>query len=174
MVDAIPATLIKTEQAAMTSLPNTKLIRLPQGKFCIVDTEDYEYLNQWKWDISPLGYVTRAWIRIHRVIMKAPDDMEVDHINGDLLDNRKCNLRICTHAQNSKNRKPNKNGKSKFKGVTWREEKKKSTSRRWRVRISIDGKRIHVGDYITEREAAIAYNNAALKYHGEYARLNIL
>jgi len=105
---------------------------------------------------------------MHREIMDAPAGMEVDHINGNGLDNRKCNLRLATSSQNKRNqRKQRRKTSSKYKGVYWHKRDKV-----WVVRIQAEGKEKYIGSYKTEQEAALAYNEAALKYHGEYAKLN--
>jgi len=105
-----------------------KLIELTQEKFAIVDDEDYEYLMQHKWHYS-MGYASaeiyisptkRKRLKMHRVIMKPPDHLVVDHINHDTLDNRKENLRICTKQQNEMNQKIRINKESKYKGVNKR------------------------------------------------------
>lgn len=104
---------------------------------------------------------------MHKEIMPPTTD-EVDHINGNKLDNRKHNLRVCTHAENTKNRSPNKNpGNSRFKGVDF--QKRSGT---WRARITVNYRKIYLGDFRTEVDAAIAYNGAAMKYHGRYKKLN--
>ena len=93
----------------------------------------------------------------------------IDHINGDLLDARKSNLRVCTSQQNAFNRKPNSNKKSKFKGVSL---KKGGVKKPWYGRITVNGKKIDLGYYATEKEAALAYDKAALEYFGEFAWRN--
>ena len=156
-------------------------IPLSQGKFAIVDDGDYDWLNQWKWCISSGGYAIRVQhigyfngkkkqktFRMHRIIMNAPDDMDIDHINGNALDNRRCNLRICTISQNLCNQKKTR-GKSKYLGVDWHKIAKK-----WRAAIQINKKRYYLGCFISEIDAARAYNEAAKKLHGEFARLNVL
>jgi hypothetical protein len=90
----------------------------------------------------------------------------VDHINGDRLDNRRCNLRVCNQASNIKNRKPNKNGKSEYKGIVVLKNGK------FRSKINSDGKRYNLGVYDTERDAVIAYNVAAKILHGKFAYMN--
>lgn len=156
-----------------------KEIKLSQCKVALVDDEDFEYLNQFKWYANFDGnefYVIRKCptltnkknsISIHREIMKPPSGMIVDHINHDTFDNRKINLRICTFAENLRNKKIYKNNTSKYKGVNYNIQVKK-----WLVRISLNNKRIHVGYFLTPIEGAKAYNEAALKYHGEFANLN--
>jgi HNH endonuclease len=102
---------------------------------------------------------------LHRIVMKAPKGMVVDHIDGDGLNNRKSNLRICLNKNNVKNSCSRK-GVSSFKGVC------KTVSGKWRSYIAPDRKQIHLGIYTDEIEAAKAYNKAALKYFGKYALLN--
>ena len=152
----------------------TKIIPLTQGKVAIVDDADFEWLNQWKWNFNgryvcrSVGlFLHRTKIRIHRQIMSAPADMQVDHINGNPLDNRRENLRICTPAQNTCNRKAVVNSKSGYKGVT-----KKNSSRKWIPEIRKDGKKLYLGSYDTPEEAAKAYDKAAKEIFGEFAKLN--
>jgi hypothetical protein len=95
--------------------------------------------------------------------MNTPPDLVVDHINHDRLDNRKCNLRNCTRSQNAQNMKDN----GRYQGVHWNSDHKKYCSR---IRVNI--KRKHLGYFDTPEEAALCYNNAALKYYGEHARIN--
>src|SRR2546430_16319669 len=96
-------------------------IKLTRGKYALVDLVDYEWLSQWKWYCSARGYAARRLypenkvVYMHRVII--PEGEEVDHINHDKLDNRKSNLRPCTHKQNLRSRGLNKNNKSGYKGV---------------------------------------------------------
>lgn len=157
-----------------------KEIPLTKGKFTIVDDADYEDLAQFKWRYGSNGYAERhskiggkrIVISVHRQLMNPPIDMKVDHINGDPLDNRRDNLRICTHKQNLCNRGPDKTGKHpRYKGVSFRTDMR---SKPWYAQIEADGKKRYIGYYETEVEAARAYNEAALRFHGEYARLNTL
>lgn len=158
-----------------------KEIPLSRGLVAIVDDEDFDWLNQWKWSASKMGtkalpmfYAVRTiWkdgktvevIPMHRLIMKAQKGQVVDHINRNPLDNQKANLRLCSQADNSLNRVANKDGTSKFKGVCWISSRKK-----WEV--SFRGK--FVGRYDSETEAARAYNEAAASYSPEFSRLNVL
>jgi hypothetical protein len=153
-----------------------KKISIIPGLSALVDDEDFEYLNQWKWYASQSRntvYATRkqcdfpTTISMHRVILNAPDGVQVDHINGYGLDNRKENLRLCTNAENACNGRLRKNNTSGFRGVTWRNRDKK-----WRAQITVDGKCISLGLFKDAREAAIAYDQAALKYHGTFSTLN--
>ncbi len=157
-----------------------KKIPLTKGKFALVDDEDYDFLMQWKWHINNWGYAlrntmlpnkkrTKLWM--HRIVNNTPDGLETDHINGDALDNQKHNLRAVTRTQNECNKPARKNKSSKYKGVTWLKALKK-----WQAKIKIGGTKISLGYFPPDQEiqAALAYNVAALKYHGEFAHLNSL
>lgn len=152
-----------------------KAIKLTQNKMAIVDDDDFYSLSQFKWCFqnSPRGYGyavrinKKRLIIMHRLIMNAKEGMEVDHINGNTLDNRRCNLRVCSPPENKRNRKINKGSYSGYKGVDFKKN-------RWRARIQINKKSLFLGCFMTKEEAAEAYNIAALKYHKEFACLNIL
>jgi hypothetical protein len=105
-------------------------------------------------------------ILMHRIIADAPNGSDVDHIDGDGLNNCRSNLRICARTENTKNRRPNAG--RRYKGVT------RLHSGAWRARIKANYKDIYIGDFKSETEAAVAYNFAALVYHGDYARLNVI
>jgi hypothetical protein len=155
-----------------------KEIILTQGKVAIVDDEDYDYLNQFKWHVIKYGNIFYAYRNIkklngkrssfsmHRTIMNANKGYIVDHINQDTLDNRKINLRICTQSQNQMNRNKTIKNKTGYKGVIQKGNNK------FGVQITLNKKIIHIGYYIDPIDAARAYNSAALKYHGEFANLN--
>jgi hypothetical protein len=105
---------------------------------------------------------------MHRQILNAPDSLIVDHINGNGLDNRKANIRTATYTQNSCNRKKaNKDTWSQYKGVTFNAKRKK-----WKARIQVHGRKIYLGSFNAETNAAKAYDKAAKKYHKEFAALN--
>lgn len=149
-------------------------IKLTKGKYALVDDEDFDYLNQFKWYTSTAGYARRysrdintkksKYIYMHRELNNTPLGLSTDHINGDTLDNRKCNLRSCTHEQNMLN--SGKHGPG-YKGISWAVK-----SNKWDVRITIKRKCVRLGFFSSLEEAIMVYNNAAIKHHGEFARLN--
>lgn len=149
-------------------------IQLTKGKWTIVDAEDYAELIKFKWHYRE-GYAKRAInrkgdrraIAMHNQIMNTPKGFEVDHINGDGLDNRKCNLRVCKHQQNTWNRKSVTGSSSKYKGVSWQ-----AATGYWKVNIKIDEKQMHIGCFWDEEDAARAYNRVAKGLHKEFAKLN--
>jgi hypothetical protein len=156
-----------------------KEIQLTQGKVAIVDDEDYDYLNQWKWFANNMNgkfYVKKKItvsknkqtdIYMHRFIMKPNKGMVIDHLDGNTLNNQKNNLRICTHAENMRNSKIPINNKSGYKGVSYQENRNT-----YRAQIKFNNKTINIGDFIDPIDAARAYNEVALKYHGEFAHIN--
>ena len=157
----------------------TQRKEIPLGRAdltCLVDAADYEYLSQWKWHLRS-GYPCRAkwlsrnppkrtYIQMHRVILNPSADKCIDHINGNTCDNRRENLRICTHIENSRNRAIT-GGSSQFKGVTH-----DKNSGRWYACIRVDGTLLSLGYFECETEAAQCYNAAATEYFKEFARLN--
>lgn len=171
------------EIVSVTDTSIRREIPLTSGYKAIVDAEDYDFLMQWNWYARAARghvYATRSKhvqlepgkrkqvaIQMHQMLMPPPVGFVVDHINGNSLDNRKSNLRICKQKQNVWNRKSVKGSASKYKGVDWY-----AASGSWRAYIKIDGKQKHLGCYKNEDDAARAYNKAAIEYHGEYARLN--
>ena len=150
-----------------------RFIPLTQGKVAIVDAEDYEWLSKNKWHAANTGgkfYACRSikqrTISMHRVIMGEPKGMVVDHIDGNSLNNRRCNLRSCTTAQNICNQRP-KGGTSKYKGVCFQKRENK-----WKAKIRFNGKGIHIGNFDEEIDAAKAYDKKANELFGEFAYLN--
>ena len=154
----------------------SKRIELSQGKFAIVDDEDYEWINQYKWSAlrgRSTFYAVRnegrpqKRIYLHREIMNAPADMQVDHTDRDGLNCTRDNMRLATNAQNLRNRGAQANNTSGYKGVDWHK-----WCGKWRVTIKVNGKQIYLGHYGDPIEAARAYDAAARKYHGEFANTN--
>lgn len=155
-----------------------KQIPLTQGKFAMVDDEDYEWLSKWKWCYQKTkkdGYAIRGGIRngkqytiaIHRVILNPNIGEDIDHINRNRLDNRRENLRICTRKENTRNRGLDRDSMSGFKGVYWHKRVKK-----WCAHIKVNYKDISLGYFIEKVDAAKAYNTGALKYFGKFSWLN--
>lgn len=149
-----------------------KKIPLTQGKFALVDDEDFEELSKYKWYYS-CGYARRTGPRprqeriyMHRTIMNPPKDKLIDHINHDTLDNRKNNLRISTKSTNGMNRGKNKNNSSGYKGVHFKKDKNK-----WCARITIERKIIFLGYFNNPLDASLAYNNAAINIHKDFASI---
>ena len=154
-----------------------KIIPLTQGKRVIVDNEDHLFLNQYKW-YAKKGYRTYYAARstrkskpftiwMHRVIMNTKHDQEIDHINGNGLDNRKVNLRICNRQQNMQNSRKRGKFSSLHKGVSWN-----PTSKRWAATIGYNYKLLFISNHKTEKEAAKAYNKKAQKLYGKFACAN--
>jgi hypothetical protein len=155
-------------------------IPLTKGYVAVVDDDDYEELSKYKWCASITEGKPRAIRKTHgdrkedrktvhmsRQIVRAPPDVCVDHADGDTLNNRRFNLRKCTRAQNSANQQKRAGCTSRFKGVHWNKHAKK-----WQAQITVNYHAEHLGYFDDEVKAAIAYNNAATKYFGEFARLN--
>lgn len=156
-----------------------KKIKLTQGKSSLVDNSDYELLNKFKWQAYWDGYnwyagrsdkkikdKPRQTIKMHRVIMNPKKFQEVDHINGDGLNNQRKNLRLCSHQQNCFNRKRMISNTSGFKGVNWNKNSKK-----WIARIQINGKRISLGYFNSKEKANEIYIKNSKKYHGKYSKI---
>lgn len=150
-----------------------KIIKLSQNKECLVDDMDYEKLSLFKWSFDrypirrdcsdkPRGKI----IYMHREILNPPLGMVCDHIDGNPLNNQRSNLRICTQAQNMMNTKMRKHNKLGVKGVRWYKP-----SKSFHARIGYKGKSIHLGYFKNINDAYEAYCNAALRLHGDFARL---
>lgn len=153
-----------------------KYIQLTQGKQTKVDNDDFDELNRLKWTFSK-GYAAKKLpgnknLFLHSLITRCPPNKKVDHINGNGLDNRRSNLRICTQQQNTFNQKLSKSNKSGYKGVCYFPYGKRI--KKWVAKININGKQKHLGYFATKIEGAREYNKAAIKYFGVYANLNKL
>ncbi|MDD5189420.1 MAG: AP2 domain-containing protein [Dehalococcoidales bacterium] len=139
-----------------------------------IDEEDLNKVEGYRWIIqynqnTEIRYVrasvNKKAIYLHRLILNAKKGIQVDHINGNGLDNRKINLRVCTKAENLRNRKISKINKSGYKGVYWYRKK-------WRAEIKYNGEKYYIGTFANLIEAAKAYDAKAIKLHGEFARIN--
>lgn len=155
-----------------------KEIKLTQNRVAIVDDDDFERLNQYKWHaymnrntfyaIRQISKINgeKATISMHREIMNTPKDIQIDHKFGNGLDNRKDNLRLCTQQENRFNQKnPNKNNKLGIKGIRWYKRTMK-----FQAKIQVYGKTIHLGYFNVSGDADSAYRKAEEKYFGKFAR----
>jgi len=156
-----------------------KQIPLNKNLFALVDDDDYIHLSTYRWHVFHpynTAYAVRKGrkgeshtVRMHRQILGVLPGIDVDHINRDGLDNRKCNLRICSASLNQANmisKAPNKT--SHYKGVSFKRE-----YRKWVAQIQYRKKKYHLGYFMTEREAAAAYDKKAKELFKEFARLNL-
>jgi hypothetical protein len=162
-----------------------KEIPLTQGQIALIDDEDWELISQYRWHAGWLGGAFYAksnvnytatdgrrrqkTLMMHRLIMGGGDgSLQVDHRNGDTLDNRRSNLRWATRSQQRQNSVTPRSSSVRFKGVTSRPDGK------WRARITVSGKVRHLGLFDTKQDAALAYNQKASELFGEFARLNVV
>lgn len=150
-----------------------KEIKLTQGKVALVDDDVYELLKGYSWHLQNGGYAKRDTSRkngrkvilMHREIMNPPPGMEVDHIDGNKLNNQKVNLRLVVRCHNMQNKGKTTRNKSGYKGVHW-------NGRKWIASIGVNATTKYIGSYDTKEGAARAWNEAAKLYHGEFAKLN--
>jgi hypothetical protein len=161
-----------------------KEIPLTKGYVALVDDEDFEWLSKFKWqaNIKHSGdvYAHRDTLaheirdnpalpnktKMHRLIMGFPEGKHVDHINGNTLDNRRQNLRVCSKGENMRNSKLQRRSKTGYKGVSV------ASKTTFSAHIRIEKRLIHIGNFKSPIEAAIAYNEHAIKHFGEFARIN--
>lgn len=150
-------------------------IVLTRGLVALVDDEDFLRFGAVKWHAHESGpglfYAMRdksgRKVYLHREILAAAPGVAVDHVNGDRLDCRRENLRLCTLSQNQGNRRRNRRGSSRFKGVTWNRR-----FRRWCAQITFKRRAMKLGQFIREEDAAHAYDLAARTHFGPFARVN--
>ena len=161
-----------------------KEIPLTQGKIALVDDVDYEQLAKHRWYSNKREYPNssrwyaqrnakhtdavngRKIVYMHQAIMGVKNNLEIDHINGDGLDNRRANLRFCSHSENMANQRKTR-GSSIYKGVSWHK-----AARKWSAKIKQSGHKMHIGYFDAEEEAARAYDARASELYGEHASLN--
>jgi hypothetical protein len=154
-----------------------KEIPLTKGFITIVDDDDYEYLNQFKWRAQGLVYAVRddfsngranrKQIYMHREITGAKKGEVVDHLNHQTLDNRKSNIRVCSQTFNNANHRMRTDNTSGYKGVYWNKRDKK-----WTAQINFKGKNRNLGNFDSKNDAARMYNFWALDLFGEHALVN--
>ncbi len=158
--------------------PNDEVryIPLTQGKYAIVDRDDFEWLRQYRWCAirarCGIWYAVTTlngrMVFMHRLILEAPEGKVVDHIDGNGLDERRSNLRLCTPRQNARNRRPRKGKTSDYLGVY----KRSDVPEKWFAKVACGEKRVYLGPFDDEVEAARARDRAAVELHGEFASLN--
>lgn len=153
-------------------------ITLTKGYEAIIDAADVSLVGGRNWHAKPYKHAVYAarskWVngrdlheRLHRLIANAPDGMDVDHIDGDGLNNRRANLRIATRSENCCNQRLPEHSTSGLKGANWKKEAGK-----WRAQIAVRGRKKHLGYFATPEAAHEAYLAAAEKLHGDFANLN--
>ena len=145
-------------------MPNT-------SKKALIDEKFVTLVSKYSWHLHPAGYamakVNKKTVYLHRLILKAKEGQQVDHKNSDGLDNRLCNLRLCTYSQNNSHVGKKPRNSSGYKGVSWSKK-----LRKWRAQIAHNKKYYHLGYFNSKLCAANEYDKAAKKYHGEFAYLN--
>ncbi len=158
----------------------TKEILLTTGHVALVDDEDCDWLTQWKWSANPRPHTVYAQRRqvqnhiattiyMHQQIMQPPHGLEVDHADGNGLNNTRGNLRLCNRQQQEWNRRAQRRGISGYKGVHW-----DKNSKLWRVGLVANGVYYSAGYFRNAVDGALAYNQLAIAIHGEFARLNVI
>ena len=159
-------------------MTETRKIMLTRCMFAIVDVDDFEQIGPFRWQACnvsgdkwyarrtvKIGGIPRA-IYMHRAILNPPYELEVDHIDGNGLNNRRSNLRICSRGKNAQNQRKTR-GTSQFKGVYWN-----GRVGRWHASIQGNKARHHLGFFTNETDAARAYDAAAIELFREFARPN--
>lgn len=153
----------------------TMSVPLGRGLTALIDTADRALVEHWRWTSSMVGrriYAVHragaASVPMHRVLMGAPDELDVDHIDGNGLNNCRSNLRLATRSENMANVPVRRSNTSGFTGVS-----RHSVSGRWRATIKQDGRQVHIGFFDTPEDAARAYDARAREVFGAFARLNL-
>lgn len=145
-----------------------KVIQLFKNKGAVlVDDEDYSKLSEYKWYLHGRGYATTFYknknVLMHRMLLEPKYGDQVDHIDGNRLNNQRDNLRICTASENVCNTGIKSNNTSGYVGVS-------KNGNRWQANIYKDGKRYYIGSFATAEEASVAYQDKASELHGEFRR----
>jgi aspartate/methionine/tyrosine aminotransferase len=144
-----------------------KELPLLRGGVALVSSEDFGWASQETWRVGGNGYIVNSHHEhLHRLVLRAFPDVVVDHVNGDRMDNRRANLRVCSNQDNIRNQKKTR-GSSRFKGVSWSVQNKK-----WYAYIKVSGKSMSLGHFDVEEDAARAYDAAAREAFGRFAQLN--
>lgn len=155
-----------------------KVIPLTMGMDALVDDEDYDHLMQWKWSSGgkpeyryahrgdAVGNSIRMSVEVARR-MGLNIACKIDHRDRNPLNNQRLNLREATQSQNGANRGPNRNNRSGYKGIWWHPLRS-----RWYASIRVNRRKINLGCFSDPKDAARAYNAAAIKHFGEFAYLN--
>lgn len=154
-----------------------KAIQVTGNFTTLVDDQDYEFLSQYRWCFTktPRSHTVYArrfiskgvYALMHRDILGVGKGEYVDHIDGNGLNNQRSNLRLCNQSANGGNSQKHRISSSRYKGVSYNARRKK-----WYAYICPNRTYVHLGVFMEEREAALAYNRAAVEYFGEFARLN--
>jgi hypothetical protein len=174
---------VKRHKVIQPSDPSYRLIALSQNQNAMVDTDNFAWLSKWHWQAwwctatksfyairtQKLESGKRVRVAMHREILGSKEGDKGDHKNHDTLDNRRKNLRSCTHSQNCCNRRLRSDNTSGYRGVSRRRYNGK-----WKSCITVNGRMTMLGQFIDPKKAAIAYNEAAKRYHGEFASLNLI
>src|SRR6185312_15757077 len=144
----------------------TARIALTRGAVTLVDEGDVALVSAHSWHFDGKYAVAAAGLKMHRLILRAPPDLLVDHRDGDGLNNQRSNLRLCSPSANARNAKK-KPGRRRYKGVTWT-----GVGFGWRATVSVDGKKVSVCRLPSEEAAARTYDDLARLHHGEFACVN--
>lgn len=151
-------------------ISDTEMVLYCGNTLVIFDAEDYPLVSTLQWSVGSHSYVTsgssKNQVLMHRLIMNVNDEHEIDHINRIKVDNRKCNLRLCTHGDNARNKPAQANSKTSYKGIC------QLPNGRYQAQIYVDHKPVYLGQYADIEEAVHVYDSALKIIAGEYACVN--